>query len=998
MNMNWYKLAGKFGEPYFRNLNIPEEKIGPLLDYLEQFPDKVQNYIVKKYVRRKENPVIDVEELQELVKDIDVKKETKIDPEMEKAIIGITGNKDEREWLRKLVQSGRFQAEDSGKVIYLLDELHNLPDNLKKPISDFKDDTVLTEYIDRYRPKKELEEIPEGAELLENYDTDAFNVQLYRITTQEAIKEMGARGWCTTHGHRYDPLEYYCFYIDGKPEVLIHLKSNQIKDRSDAQLKYGPFVKAIEPAVSKYGLDESKSGDFEKYHRASSDVRYLNENPDDEEYIIEIINRDVTNIVLLDKEHWGKYLYLLNNDMVYDQLSNLGPTFFHYYAAYVKSKSEEEFEDLQRRVVEDWAKKTDTTDLTVGRYKKVFPKILRTPYVNGVFNKNRIEGWVGRLIERWDDPNYYNPATEDELGDYMWYEPPEDLKSNPDIIDAWKQGSIKNLIKNPIYAWEELLEEEKSNPDIIDAWKQGLANKICKEDMVNKESSTIGWVNANEELKSDPDLWIKILEQDPFNNIWLRCPEHLRSDPDIIQAKRQGWINLLTKDPGYFCVLPEELKSDPEIFEARRQGWIKLILRSSRFDVFSECEEDLKSDPDILAAWKQSWIGRLKGGDLLEWIDCPDEFKSDPDIIWTWKRGCIEHLEEVPLMDKRWWSNLPDEFKSDPDIIQAKKQGWMNALTKEPKKDWEHCPEDLKSDPDIIEARRQGLIARLKDGFTGLLRNLPDEFKSDPDIIEARRQGFIAMLEMGFVAEWIDCPDEFKSDPDIIEARKQGFIKYLEGSSQYGVSVSAWPLCPDEFKSDPDIIEAAKRGWKEILENDPSSWDKCPEEIKQELRSNRRILWIRKQEWIGRMAEDPSGGEDFLDEVGSDPEMLQALKQSWINFANREPYFFWSKCPEFLKSDPEIMQSWKSAFMNDGNWIDKELGLYGAWADQEFAFPEALMSDQELIDHITYKLEYIVRSRGLSKWEELPDFFKQRIPRPNVTAQSTNWYKKAQVV
>jgi len=68
-----------------------------------------------------------------------------------------------------------------------------------------------------------------------------------------------------------------------------------------------------------------------------------------------------------------------------------------------------------------------------------------------------------------------------------------------------------------------------------------------------------------------------------------------------------------------------------------------------------------------------------------------------------------------------------------------------------------------------------------------------------------------------------------------------------------------------------------------------------------------------------------------------------------------EIVYGWRECPEMLKSDPEIVQ----AFVNRC---------------------QILVNDEEI------------------PWEELPDFFKQRIPRPNVTAQSTNWYKKAQVV
>jgi len=1055
---NWYKLAAVFGEPYFRALEIPEENIKALLDYLEPLPKKIQKHLVNKYIKK--DPTITVERLKELFKDVDVQKETKIDPEMEKMIVGITDNKDEREWLRKLVQSGRFQAEDSGKLIDFIDELHSLPDDLKKPISDFKDDIELSEYIDRYRPKKELEEIPEGAELLENYDTDVFEVQLYRITTQEAMKEMAAPGWCVAHGAKYE-LPYYCFYINGQPEVLINLSSDQIKDKHDRPLSYGPFIRAIAPVISKYGLDAGTSSDFSEYNEAVDKIEYLDATHD-EEYITEIIKENVVNIALLDKEHWSKYLHLLDTPNVIENLTNIGPTILHHYAAYVKSKSPEEFENLHKGAIEWWVKRARLQDLTVGRYKKVFPKILRTPYANGVFNAGRKISWQNELET--------NPA--------LWDSCPEDLKSDPEILQARKQGFI-NYLTYQDRDWEEVPDDLRSDPEIKMAWRQGWVKGIEKDVTTLKrlpdalksdpeilEARRQGWIKASsrgghefmeevpDDLKSDPEIfegwrhkWILISQTSGMS--WKKIPEDLRSDPEIIEARRQGWIRDLHGRPNYaWKKIPEDLKSDPEILQARKQGFINYLTYQDRD--WEEVPDDLKSDPEIKMAWRQGWIkGIEKNVTTLKRL--PDALKSDPEIPVARKKGWIRVLSQGTMAEEkipedlksdpeivearraRWvisiesWpqrsmEGVPEEFKSDPEILQAWKKGWMIAIEEDPLRFWKLCPEEFKNDPEIIEVMQGGWVEILS-GNPDLWGECPEKLKSYPDIIAAHKNGWSKKI-LGDPMLWDDCPEEFKSDPKFRHTRRQGWKNKLR--SGYA---SAWEACPEEFKSDPAIIRIVISSWMSGLKEGRIVWENIPDDIKAILISNSWTLYSIKKYFVRALHKRPKEWENCPEELKSDPDIIQARKQGWIYTIQLDARFFWEEVPDDLKSDPDVIESkrqfWikKLSEIQMSNWTP--MMMFGVPDDLksdpeilqalktgcllyvpimcEFEIvygwrecPEMLKSDPEIVQAFVNRCQILVNDEEIP-WEELPDFFKQRIPRPNVTAQSTNWYKRSQV-
>ena len=689
--MNWYKIA-KIGEEYLKAKGVPSENIDMLAEYLHSLPDNIQRFLMKNYITK--NPTISIEELKAVP--LDIEEEIKVSRTMEKLINQMTHDKSERNWLKKLVQDGRFQKEDYIKIQLMLDELRALPEEDREPITKFKDDVELSDYLNLFKVTKPIKDVPEeGAERIESYMSNDYAIDVYYITNQEALDAIGnGASWCVLSnqgGNTYHPFEYYCFVINGQPEILLHTDSDQIKDRNDGTLNNGPIIKAIAPVIEEYGLN-THEGDFWTFDRQLREIKEIEQNIDNKDFIYEKVIQNPINFKLLPESEWGKHIKSLAQSFIGDDshrgslmhdapkdFEELGKDLLHYLAGYLKLKDPSGFARLED-IVTQWLARTDR-NLTVGRYRKVVPDILHTTKVNNFFRKRREEAMQGAkdtilnaIENKWKDGTV---AWEDCFF--------EEVKNDPEVLEevkddwkryfngahpeAWKEY-YKRCPFNDVIEDEELWKDlilgagrhTMIEPKVFDRFLESIPSENIKNNVEIWKKYVLNnpefWeVIHLEEVKNDPEVmqdvkwhWEKVITQVPSK--WALCPfEDVKAIPELKQASITWWKRyLIYKNPSAWKLCPhKEVKEDYEV----RKNMLLNNPTSYRYLYPSQLKE-IENDP---AYWKEKL---LKTPNELNWKTCPfEEVKQDPEV----KRKMID-MKVVPAstQNRLWSTAFNDNF------------------------------------------------------------------------------------------------------------------------------------------------------------------------------------------------------------------------------------------------------------------------------------------------------------------------------------------------
>jgi hypothetical protein len=578
--MSWYKTAlykeAKVGKDWLEILKVPEENIPTLIEFFESIPENVGPTLVNKFI--KGNPQITVEDLQRqyienFAKDTQF---SKISPEVQEQINQTSQDKDEREWLAKIINEGSIKPHDLPMIKDTLKELRKVS---QKKASDFKNFEELAMFVSQFKTEEtqgSIEGLPEDSyKLLDTLD----GVELFFINTdtpngQKAIDTLaeGAQ-WCVLTKNEkvyHDPNEYYLFMVDGRPEALAHPQSDQIKNFYDAPLKDPKLVRRIHPLVEKHNLYSpensedypEKSKDYKAYSEMLEAVRGLEEieqRADDEDFINNILDEDFTKLSSVPKNKWGKYVLkfweIFKRDWedregnlrgYFNLITDLDHNLLKYLVDDAIINNREEGIYFLKVAANEWMN-SDDENLTIGRYQKMIPKSLRT-IVNEQFQAIReaaMSRWKEKL-EKGDKPK-----------DYSWC-PFAELKNDPQIID--KFGKI----------WADFIKEKTSNG-----------------------------ASAGE-------------------GAFDECPEELRNHPDVIQASHPYYVkgiqdirNYRDHNSNYYeTQVPEILKNDPQILEERKMSHIRMINNTKAKDLtdrsgnvvndpFYQVPEDLKEDSDV---------------------------------------------------------------------------------------------------------------------------------------------------------------------------------------------------------------------------------------------------------------------------------------------------------------------------------------------------------------------------------------------------------------
>jgi hypothetical protein len=659
---SWYKIA-KIGEQYLKAKGVSDVNMPAFKAYLDSLPDSAAKYLMNNFIVK--NPNMSVEDLKEIPVEV---RETTINPKMEDFVKRITQDGEEREWLRNMVEQGIFKEEDVIKFYGFLNDLHNLSD---RKLTSFKDDIALSKHILGLKGSSEIKGLPEdGNDLLEDEMVDNVNLKLYRITNQESLDAIGGNAdWCVLSekgGAEYQPFEYYCFVLDAVAEVLVHTASYQIKDRNDASLSLGSMVKLIDPYVKKYGMIDRKyrmkSGVPEG---SEEDDNFDDENSDEDiirykeiterieeiaiaaesggEAIYEELNDHPSNFSLIPRKDWAKYVEYFGDRLTllwYEGVDDVegwkgiqsesiemsGYVAVEYLATHLQLTNDmESFNKLEKMVAHTYC--SQDRDLTTGRYKKLVPPVLRTTYVNEVFNVAREEAmtkWEEKLrgdYAKIADCPFKELVNDPSIKEEAYQKYKANLKKQPwdvanhyamttgfrkrlmdeggwddELMGSWiqllKESSIQELFYMPNIWGKHMHHELSKDPNVIDAAKQAITNDLAWSD--NLSELIVSWERINIDFPATP---MNPSIETPFKY----SPEIF----GIVKSKLlaadisnlPGWevMKITYELPGYLARI---LDPDPETQLVLKNAWRELITRKFfRAEFLVKCPyEDIKNE------------------------------------------------------------------------------------------------------------------------------------------------------------------------------------------------------------------------------------------------------------------------------------------------------------------------------------------------------------------------------------------------------------------
>jgi len=361
-------------------LNLDSSLASSLLIYFRELSSshkKKLKYLLKKVKSNKDlinlhrdELLSDPEYLDELFPFSDSIRE-KFDP----LVLQTTQELSERQWVQNLLDKHMINVdEDLPKLRILLQELHKYSPEVS--ISKFKDDSDLFNYLKRFKRAQDFVLPSDGCTLLGTDMVDGNSVALYEVT-RSGIEEFGkSTNWCVSHGYRYEPDVYYGFVINGKPEVLVHPSSNQIKDVSDRKLN-NIFVKFINNLVNKFHFNTGK-GDFSTYNETLSTINNLERHLGDKKFLTNYLSNYINNIVYLPISEVHNYLPLMVDKISVLNFYSCSLSILELLGNYIN------FHDLPERVyLDNYA--LEVLSEEEPNYLQNVPKSFRTKFLNDVY-------------------------------------------------------------------------------------------------------------------------------------------------------------------------------------------------------------------------------------------------------------------------------------------------------------------------------------------------------------------------------------------------------------------------------------------------------------------------------------------------------------------------------------------------------------------------------------------------------------------------------------
>jgi len=685
--MNWYNKykhhkvpftkEARVGAKYLEVKGVPKQNIPAFMQYLLSLPDPVQNYLTKKFILK--NPKMSIDELKSIP--VTIEKETEIDPEMEKLVKKVSPKKQEREWLRQLVLSGRFQKEDAVKLKNMLTQFNKLKSD--KSINDFNDDIALSKYLSQFEntktTTKDVENI-DGVKLVKS----EHEIDVYYVTSQEGLDALGeGANWCVlTKGNlhqptTYDPFEYYIFLLNDKPEALYHEGTEQFKDSHDDHIGNSPhLVIKLKNIVQELNLRG-----YEGFNEVAAEVDKIQNhlaNNHNQTEIEKLIKDGKVNYI--QENLWPTYGQVMLENLNHMKTNSIGYNLLDFLANYADIHGlNKELSILEQQVIDTIM----VNPLSIGRMRKLIPDTLRTQRILETNKTN----WIEDIQSTYDDLAYLNC--------------PEEYINDPQVYNAIKKQIVKIIFHGgydlngeelyiPHYQYQDYIPE----PFIQDVDIQdNLAKKVSQK------------INT----------WIPFMRQRPWR---VKIPDIIEDHPKIQQAKTNV-INALAsrlKQCPFFIndkeyeSIPKEFKDNPTTQRAMLDGFKTQMIKA----------------PSVYVTGLNDYHNTV----------LPSNIKNHPEIqeIYSDKNVWIPYLQKLPYH----YQYCPKELQNDPNIlaIYNSENVWHKAVS-----EYSHnqLPEHLQNNQKIQEKLIEQCIARIKHqhGFDNLMyykNTFPKNVKTDPRV------------------------------------------------------------------------------------------------------------------------------------------------------------------------------------------------------------------------------------------------------------------------
>jgi hypothetical protein len=812
---------------------------------------------------------------------------------------------DHREWLQNLLDDGEPE-EDIPKILSHIRELESLND--PKALSEFNGDSELFNYLQQFKVYSEVEYPDKLKSLLNDWKVDEMTVEGHKVELyhlkrveidhRDSLQIIGeSSNWCVCHYPNpvtsYKPDEYYCFFINGDPEVLLHKESEQIKNTDNESLS-NHLVKYVNPLVQKHMLVSDSSdyyeenydefddiydeSDFEDYNAALHRVEEVEASLSNPEEAKALIRRKLTNINFFPIDKIWDYipwLYgILINGVYSSSYSYLSKDVLSVLGSYINLSGKEIPISLREYVL-------DALQNNANGYLKRFPKSLRKLFSD--YNSG---------FEVLRD---HNVQSESGVGEKL---------SNSGFFKTKLALDLMNL--SPHFWWPRLTDKEKSDPVILDLFADYYVSTLKKSadswDLIPEEVKSISKVkNFKPEVAQ---LYHDRFYDQYYGTLfqkWSSIPDDIKDEELILKCKKNFIEFLKASPPENFLDFPKDLINDPELREplevtidhtAKKIRRCKSVNNSVTFIKKIEKHNNVFYHPKIQDAIEENLSLLIKiNPSRLE--EVPEKYRTDEMII-AYKEGIIETLKRSP-------SSYSEDCKKYPELLEAKRQSFIEILKSRPRL-WDKVPEEWKNESEFINARIDGIVAMVNDNWR-TFHSIDESYKSDPRIVAAKenavRHAYLDLTRNAHDLVFHHMPEEIFNHPDITE------LAYKNIEQSIMKNIKNYSEVPKYLQNDQRILDCLFESKVEKLKEDPYSIIN----LGNKHLKDPRVLESCTEGLVKHYIDDPLHIAPYKISL---PPYLQAKihEAKVLGFINllRRDVNHWSRIPQEFRDEPRVFQ------------------------------------------------------------------------------------------
>ena len=561
---------------------------------------------------------------------------------------------------------------------------------------------------------------------------------------------------------------------------------------------------------------------------------------------------------------------------------------------------------------------------------------------------------------------------------------PDRFRKDPYILITRKSAIIRNLLNShrvPVECPPDLINDPEIFRHLKSAWI-----RYFKSDQYNMTDCPAILLQFSDIRLVREKAWTQYATKNA-KGFEVSCPDDLKCQPVILTARKQGWVNHISKEPSSFDDCPPDLKGQAEIQTARRMLFIKQlesILLANKTGIYDENDfpTDIRKDPDYHEiremAWREVILARppffaAVPDDLLDKPGMRPGEASDSranQALWLelikQKPWLIEQADVVPrsirhtkamfdaylegwalklrLMPWRLWHgsisgiDMSYAVLYHPKILEAMRDGWIDRNhSKKLKRAWDNAPSQTKN----LLAVQLSILRALKmvheNGSywpRGVLEQLADIYKANTCAETASDHEKVVREEILTLIKGIKgSPPRLirsasKSYPEagiahspqvitsaVVQSRERTKMKWI---SKIRLDPRHWQCCPVTLQTDADVLAELKNGWLKIVDSDPSTRG-IPTHLAADPDIQQKIInaWRRNQDLLGT---DCLSWPEFVCE----DQVMSRRAITVFTRALRANPALWLTLPERWRQNPDLRNEAASCWAHSPTCEKKE--------------------------------------------------------------------------